>query len=488
MASPRAHSTRGKQAASLTDDEKIDSISVAARTSDEQGQRLPQAAFWAPRHTAPSPALCQLPLMLWLTGVTAPRVTLQLGLGDGLCYLTICQVVERLNAGNISFAITEQGNPRSSEIQEEHDRYYSDFSQILSKNEVMESLLGAAEVDLLVVNGAIESNMLRSLRNIILHQLSGEAVIILLEPDIILEDDSVSEILDNKSWRRVDFRPTTPEGVSIAIISPSENPPAELSKLFDQRLGQRAWLATRQAFNRLGQGVNEIENSRLLKAENDILKHDLNHNKKRLEALQSEVDKAEASEKIALELNARLAAQVHDIEKQAEAETVKREELLSALALLEAERNKLADDIKLMSDHNRSMANEIENLKVENETLATERDKLKNDVGLLELANGEREAAREAESQGRSKEIEVLRKDLEKARQDHDDRLEDIANLTSEFLKENAELSRKLTLERDDIFQHLKAAEAHREALLASTSWKITSPMRKVKNALKKRG
>lgn len=405
-----------------------------------------QAAFWRPRHMAASAVLGQLPFLFWLTEVTAPRLILQVGLDDGIGYLALCQAAERLNNSTICVALDSRTTALTPALQAEHDGHYSDFSQILSEEKAISSL--PEGIDLLVIGGAPEADVLR---DAVLPRLSESAVVVIMKPDEVLADQATRTALLGNDRLRMSLGPVMTGGTALDVILYGKKQPDHLRRLIAQSPGQSAWLAMRQAFNRLGQGVVAIQQTRDLSRDQNAWKTRLERAETEYKTLAKELQKAEASEKVQHQRQAEMAAKMHDLQK----------------AVSNAE------------DAYRALQSEREDLIKELEELVHTKDQIESEKNNIQ----ENFAAQLAEMQ----------RDLEYARAEHNTRIEDIAIITGSYEKDRKETEKKALTQLSQanrqlvtLRDELAEISAHRDALLNSTSWKLTSPLRKVISAMRR--
>lgn len=385
--------------------------------SEPQGQTLGQAAFWRPRHADVSPVLAQIPFLFWLTEAASPRLIVQMGLDDGIGYLAFCQAAERLNGGTLCLALENKTPALTPALQAEHDSHYSDFSQILSGKKIATDL--PEEIDLLVLGTAPEPDALDFLHDDILPRLSESAVIVIVNPDVVLADQATRRVLTGSDRPRLNLGPVVTGGAALDVILYGSKQPERVRRLVMQQPGQTSWLAMRQAFNRLGQGLAAARQNEDMSRDLAALRGRVKRSDTELKELEVKLEKAEASEKAQLQRNAEQAARIHDLQQAAaEADRVTK--------LLQAERDNFAKQT----------------------------------------------AAQLSEMQCA----------VDDARAEHNARVEDIVALTAQYEKD---LEKALEKAAKKAKAQLTEVSAHRDALLNSTSWKITSPLRKLISAVR---
>lgn len=402
---------------------------------------LGQAAFWRPRHSAASPLLGQVPFLFWLSQVVGSGLIVQLGLRDGLDYLALCQAAERLNTGSICVALQTAEGALSADLLATHDENYSDFSKIAGGAPDLASLPKDIAIDLLVIGDALDQESLAFLCDSLLPRLSEAAVIVVVDPDAVLADAAVRQVLAAKDRPRMTLLPVVPDGASIEVILHGLTQPEPLRRLVAQQPGQASWLAMRQAFNRLGQGIVAAQQVQEVLSDKKALDDRSERNESDLATLKTELKQALASENTQIQRQAELSARVHDLTK----------------AALEFE----AVSVALMA----------------------ERDDLVRQVAEIAASN---EGVKQDVIAQKAK-VAQLQRALEAAKAEQETRIEDIIVLTNRFQNDltatvdtGAASLAEVQTQLAQATTQLAQVTAHRNELLDSTSWKITSPMRKV--------
>jgi hypothetical protein len=422
----------------MTSSQTHDSLSSLAE-QNKNGQALGQAAFWRPRHAESSPVLGQVPFLFWLTEVTSSQLIVQVGLDDGVAYLALCQAVERLNNGTICFALDTEKSSLTPALQTEHDEHYSDFSQIIGVEKTTTSL--PAAIDLLVIGAPLGQDGWDLLRDDILPYLSENAVLVVINPEVVLVDQTARRILTDDGRSHLTLQPVVTGGAAVDVVFRGANQPEQLRGLVGHQPCRASWLEMRQVFKRLGQGIVATRQSRDLLRDKKAAQSRLIQTEAKIKVLETEVEKAEASEKIQHHRQAEMAAQVHDLQR----------------AVLQAEDARSA--------------------------LQSERDTLAGRVAELVRAKEQAEREKKAAKDGIVAQLAEMQNALKDARAEHDARIEDIVALTATyednreqaeemFKAQLAELVRVKEQAEKAIRAQLTEVTAHRDALLGSTSWK----------------
>lgn len=385
------------------------------------------AVFWRPRHVTTSPLLGQIPFLFWLMETIRPRTVMQIGLSDGVAYMALCQASERLNGSTICFGLYTQAPPLPTAFLEEHNSHYADFSRLIHIDHSNVDLQADACIDFLIISQALDQETLPILENDVLNRLSEDSVILICQPEEVLADAAVRHLLMN-TQRHLTLAPVTSDGHAIQLVLHGKAHPDRLRIFTALQPGQPAWLAARQAFNRLGHAIVTEQQNRNLQEGQSELRRALKTSDANLKSFRSEVEEARASEDAQLQRQAELSGRVHDLQERlaeaGEQEARLRDELQSLEKLLREAREK----------HETSVAD-----------------------------------------------IQILSKQLATTQAQHEARIEDIAALTAKFHKDKVAVEAKAAAAKAE----LRKVTRHRDKLIASTSWKITGPLRKVRELMR---
>ncbi|WP_189382162.1 class I SAM-dependent methyltransferase, partial [Gemmobacter nanjingensis] len=238
---------------------------ATAVSTDDPGLHIPlssQAVFWRPRHMRTSPMLGQLPFVFWLMETLRPRNIVQLGLGDGLVYMALCQAAERLGGTTAIWGLQTAAGGLPPEFQAEHDAYYADFSTLMTvgPSRKIPGSLSEDEIDLLVMDAGTDAALPGQWNTEWLPRVSDRGVVLICNPDHLPDDAELRRDLLSGEGRSLVMDPVsagTTGGIGIALRG--GNVPGRLTALVAQRPGKPAYLAARRVFNRLGQGLEHMQ-------------------------------------------------------------------------------------------------------------------------------------------------------------------------------------------------------------------------------------
>ena len=404
-----AESFKGGSSGAGTGLDILSRPSLVGRERASPFSLLSQALFWRPRHLAASPALGYLPLIFWLMEAARPQRIVQFGVGDGVAYMGMCQAVERLGEVSTCLGFESPAARLPAPMRGEHDRHYPDFSLILEADPLKEAHRFKGEIDLLILNQDLESESVLLLRQDWAPRLSRRAAVLRMRPAGALFDREAGALFADRG-ESILVGPMSPGGRVMEILLYGEEQPERLRALAALHPGDAAHMAVRQAFNRLGQGV-----------ENAWRAEDLARERGGLHATAFE-----------LERQAEERARLRDLELLRE-EVGALEARLAQARRAEAALSEARQELELLQDEKGAL--EIR--------LAAERAAREERSGALEaqLAQALRAAAApDLTERVAALELEktALEAQLAEARAAHEERVEDIAVLTRRFTDAHA--------------------------------------------------
>lgn len=423
-------SHRGKQT-NTVEDATISALPLLpAQMEDLHIPFSNQAAFWRPRHAAASPMLGHVPFLFWLMGTVRPRIVMQSDVGDGVVYMALCQAADRLGDSVMCLGIQANEPLIPAAMQEQHDTHYSDFSELFHGNLINAAQRFNGEIDLLVLNKAVDGHAMDSLQNELLPRLSDRAVILLCHPRDVFPDISVRNVLLPKQTKPIIIDPVSACGQEIEVVLYGKHQSERLKLLADQHPGKPAYLATRQVFSRLGQGVEAIQKVEDLRKERDHLNNlfqsaqaALEQHEKELAAKSAEANSARASEAIEVSKQAEVLGRLYDLGRELSEKEREAAELAIERSRLEA-RIKEVEILATAHSAEREAALEVQitNLRTEKAAHRVAYDKKIDELN--------------AEMTALAADKTALEQELAEARNAHEERIHDIVVLTKAYEKE----------------------------------------------------
>ncbi|MGQ3670880.1 hypothetical protein ACT6QG_00585 [Xanthobacter sp. TB0136] len=411
-----------------------DASSEAVFDKAAQDLRIPlssQAIYWRPRHMESSPLLAQIPFLFWLMESIRPTSVVQIGTADGVVYLSLCQAIERLNLHASCLGLELREGQLHEGLRQQHDAQYTDFSILL--RDALEAGIHYVHdtIDLLVLHDALDDAGMDRLVDEWLPLLSDRAVILICEPGQILLNERLRQALDSKPGQSVITGPVSLGGSRLDVILHGNNQPERLQALASLRQGHPAYLAARMVFNRLGQGLEEMQRARDVQKQRDLALSSLQEKEREIDARRLELDN--------------LKKGLQDFEAAQTAAREERAALQKEAARLELVLSDKNQESENLHHQVRSLQLRLEKSEIAyNAALAKvealEAHKIKR-AQAAPVAEKPAEAQKANEEYARLKtEAESLRlvrdKELAAAKEEAQQRLDDIAVLTEQFNRE----------------------------------------------------
>ena len=488
-----------------------------------------RAVFWLPRHQQMSESLLHVPFLFWLIETCRPGNVVQIGTGDGVAFMAVCQAVDKLSLGVPCLGLNLEGDlpAMPGPMTEQHRSHYEDFSFVISEG-LAASVRHVCDqdIDLLILSAELTDDRVMALRAHWQSRLSDRAVMLLMDPDRTARGASAREFIESYEHSCPSVRIAHSDSEIVAYLVGKEQP-ERLKALASLSIGDPGYLAARQVFARLGQGIYQGQLARSAREEIEtargtasVAEDRLARREDELKALHGQLERAVQAETeqaaLANDLNAKLFdaeaaraardAQAAELERAQAAEA----DLTAKLEASEKDAAALRDRVKMEA------AQQAEKLASAEKMLVAERARtaeLEARVSELE----ERLAEEKALAAKAGEEADALRTELEEAAsrhgterdrlvRDYDGRLGRIrreletrgAELKTEHeerLRDVLALSKEVELRAADVAernakigrlkQRLAAAEDRRDALLSSTSWRVTAPMRSFRRMMK---
>lgn len=430
-----------------------------------------QSVFWRPRHVARSAMLSHVPYLFWLMETVRPKTVAQIGLGDGLVYMTLCQAAERIGVQTslvgVAVAGDAQGEPRLPEpFHARHALEYADFSTLTRDSLASIGQRYGDELDMLVLNAPPDHGLVHGIGEHVVPVLSDKGVILICQPRADQQAFQMMYTRLGLASRRSVCGLLSPGRGGLDVVLYGSRQPERLLALGDGIVENPVRMVARQVFGRLGEGlVNTLE----------------------LEELQRTHEKSVEAHRLA-----------HD-----EATTLMRarEDVARLLALSEEKNDALSQRLeKVTAEHSVDLSR-IEALRAEQADLTAkhtallqERSERLTEVEALRAVAAKRDPDMEQKLEEHVQLLQSARAEKAELERKYEQRLDDIAILANEFsAKDAAQAARIQELEGQlaETRSALSAASEdqlrlHNEvvALLSSTSWRVTWPLRGVRRLL----
>lgn len=222
---------------------------IIDRSPDPVAPIASQSLFWRARYLAASPSLGALPLLFWLSENIRPAIGVTLGTADAVPHFALCQAVEKLGLEAMCFGIgmADEAAEDPAAIQDYNETHYGDFSLLShADHEEVQELLDEAQIDLLIVNRPATQALQEHIDTLWLPRLSDRAVVLFLRGGDNLRDYAAS-IARGAGQFSFDAR----KGICLALRGDRQGD--RLSRLCQLRVGQPGYLAVRNIFARAGE-------------------------------------------------------------------------------------------------------------------------------------------------------------------------------------------------------------------------------------------
>ncbi|MDN5568168.1 MAG: hypothetical protein L0G27_05385 [Paracoccus sp. (in: a-proteobacteria)] len=406
------------------------------------------APLWKPRHFSEhTHEMVALPLLFWLVDELKPELTVQIGLGHGTCFMGLCQAIDKIGTGGRILGHPLGKEQLSTDQSWQCTSLYDRIAWVCKPDDQPENLTKVAP-QLLVLSDPIDEALLSSW----LGRLAENAVILLRRSAKSESDAQITALCTrlDRSVRRITFPREMQE---IVILLVGDALPCRILQLAGDSPDARS---TRALFQRLADGLQQEVLAQKQLAALEVANASLNHARTEVENLRQEANAAGRSEAAELSKVATLQDTAFDVEQ----DDGRLQEARKALQLTEA---RLVDREQSLTRHENALAD-----------FAIQLDELTNERADREAALGQYQSevlvlTRQAEFSYHT--AEQATTELEKAR-------EALRQAEVELIK-SGQSSESLKI-------LLSESRAENNALRASTSWKITAPVRKLKNGLKR--
>lgn len=442
--------------------------------------------FWIARHVQPSGVLEHLPFLFWLVANQTPRVIVSLAMGHGVGHMGLCQAVERLGLDTdcYGFGTWPQSDPLSSGVPtalvDQNEEFYDDFSRIgLVDASDAATRFRDGDVDLLCLEDTPSAQLLDDIRTQWLPRMSDQGIILLGGAEQLLQDPSRHAAFDALAKGHTTFEFTHGEG--LLVIAVGHALPERVARLLQATRATPGYRAIHQMFRRLGAyyrkdltaretreiaGHNRVDGPSA-EAELVTLRNALGQSRAELAAAQAQLrDMAadrggDAATPDSHAPYPDIAADPTPSQTDLDALMALTEQLEQQDAAIRHERESLMDAAAQAASGTAAQISDLdaltlltEQLEQQDEVMRRERD------DLTEALRAARQAAASAEAA------------LETERSQH-------AATTKEREALKAKV-RKLDRKLAETKQARDVAQAQADAMRSSTSWKVSSPVRRI--------
>jgi len=461
-----------------------------------------RALFWRPRFLRSSPDLCHLPFLFWLIDLSRPRVFASLGLGDGVAYFAACQAMDRLGRDSLCHGLS--ADPPAAELRDHNDSEYGDISRLATGTaRALAGQVTDGTVDLLALNGVPDAETIAALGDDWPRKMSARGVIVLHGVAHWPEDGPARLYLDRLGRDRPVISFEEGDGL-VAVLWGADQPRqlADLAALDPMAPGAGE---VRHVFRRLGSAVQTEWAARDSAARAEAAQARASAAEAALAALEATRDAAarslgelrdshEARAREVAVLQAKLESAEAFRDATGMADLLRRhgaaQEEMGILRARLTEAEARAADGRQAAAEARAAVEAAEQARIVAERMAADRvaakDRALQQLGAQLAAARDQTAAREAaEEAGRRARADLLAltMQLEAGREDRDAVNRDLQALKAAHAAQRTELDAeiaRLRAEADHMRAERDEARGHVAALVSSTSWKLTSPVRRL--------
>lgn len=484
---------------------------------------LYETLFWRPRFLVNSPVLLYAPFLFWLTAMVQPRRIVVVGADDGQAHFVFCQAIDKLNlrASCLGLGIWSDADGSVPAALHDHNlRFYEDMGNLVAcpSCESAVSQIAPRAGDLLFIDlDALGADMAPDLDDclsamgdsgiLVVHGLNG---LIGPEPsDLTPAADALRKRIGHLEQIRF------PAGAGLGLYILGEGAPPRLRGLLE---ADEHGLVPREigaVFRTLGEGLGALERAQRLERDAEALRGSLAGSEKAREDNAAELAEYRRSHDLTLRKLAQARAQMFDQQSALHDRSER-------IALLEAElvaRDATLEQARHGGEAALRAAQEAHSAELVTRQAALEQSWQKNEVVLrsahqaeltacvatMEQTRHEAEAALRTaqntfkiERDTRFKETAALTRMIEQARHETDAALRAALIEHTGKLKANERAQNEMAQELVKLSERLRASEqailalsnenmalaAQNAELLNSTSWRITAPMRKIKQSL----
>ncbi|MCO6418420.1 class I SAM-dependent methyltransferase [Siccirubricoccus sp. KC 17139] len=406
---------------------------------------------WHPDHLAASAWLEHVPFAWWLVKALRPRNIVELGTHWGVSYGAFCQAVERCGLPSFCHAVdTWQGDEHAGHYGEEvfarvsevNERHWRRFSTLLrSSFDEARGYFGAGEIDLLHIDGLHTEEAVRHDFETWRETLSERGVVLFHDINVRERDFGVWRLWRALRAEHPHFEFT--HGQGLGVLGLGREFPRPVAALFEADAAMTATI--RHLFAARGEAVRS--RYQLAELARDVGRRQVTERQQedRIGALAAQRDAALAEREAALAERDRVSAERDHILAERHHILAERDHALAERDHALAERDRiLAERERVPGEHGAALAARDAALAARDAALA-ERD----------AALAERDAAVATREQ--------MAASLAQARAEQD-------QAQTELLAARVEMRAART--------EAMALREQRAALLASSSWRLTRPMR----------
>lgn len=506
-----------------------------------------RALFWRPRFLAGSEFLHHLPFLFWLVDMQRPSVAVSFGVGDGVGYFGLCQAMDKLGADARCHGLDprpeSEGGP-NRDVRAYNEAQFADFSRLEARapRDIVHQFADGS-VDLMLIDMSLDADLIHSLSHDWTRKLSDRAVILFHDTQGRFASGPEQGLLQSltQAYPVIAFH----TGCGLAAVLHGQKRLDKLERLAEMDLGTPGYTEVHHVFARLGaanrhEWVARSETARAEAAVEQARSADMSLSELRdvLSDREAALDKRRQSDETRADQLATLQSQLFEVQTSHDARADEVANHAKALAQVEADalRAAAARDAALIRERDRAdiavaKLTEVEaargNAEAEAQAEAQKSKEAAERVAAqlqvkdraLELSTERLEAAEKARAEAQAEVMQlqeayrvaqeaaatpepVIADDSvsdaapasEAAEALHFDEIRILTTRLESAQQEVLTLQKELRAKADQgahlttLEGELAATRQHVDDLLRSTSWRLTSPLRKVVSTLRRQG
>lgn len=412
------------------------------------GTRIGHALLWQPSFVRDEKILWHVPFLFWLLESVRPRRYLEVGVGEGVAYMAVCQALHRMRAHSQCYAVgtweqSNEGDGVPERLAARNADLYEDFSQILSDGpEKAAEAIEDESIDLMLIDLGEAPEAASTLRERWLPKLSKSGILLLNGID---RGDSATTVLVGSLSEQ---SPTVrmPGGDGLLVVLPSRDPDEDAANIAALSPDDPAHKLIIQMFTRLGAGTYYETHARDDEQRASELDERIRAILEERDSLAAQLSELQGQYDARHRKVATLQSQTFDMQLAIAAAQSESERLKAQLGAAQAERDEAQE---LLEQERSARAEADERLSA----MTAEQAELKDRVAELTTLH-----AQEARNhQHAIEELAARRKKQEEAALSL--RAEQTARADAEKARDEAELSRKRELEARDEAEQLRERE-----------------------------
>jgi glycosyltransferase involved in cell wall biosynthesis len=431
------------------------------------------ASFWTPERLGPQVSwLEHAPFAFWLVEALRPRMLVEVGTHGGFSYFTFCEAVRRCGIDSRCFAVDawngdehagSYGEDVFRDVASHNQRCYSAFSTLVrSTFDEAAGHFSDGTIDLLHIDGRHFYDDVKHDFDIWQPKLSGRAVVLFHDINVRERGFGVFRVWEELrlSYPHFEFH----HGHGLGVLGVGTSLPSSVRELFVTADEPEAAAHIRNAYAQLGSAISLALQERELSLKLDRLGSEVGRARLATDSVRRELAAVTAQKDELLGELARLTAGV----------TQERTAANATRQTLEAQSAELHEGLSRLTEERMLVAN-LEALLAAGSAREACRE--------VELVGAEKQIANlEAKAAERSSDMARLNVELVGAHDRAADLEAKLAKKAAEAVHNDAELIRTRA-HAAGLGRQLEMSQRQLQWTLASTSWQLTRPLRRLGTA-----